>query len=357
MPACCRRAPVRRRRRGTPASAAPSSRRWRGFSGSKRTACLRDPAPPAPPPAAGAAGARPQRAGRRATAAAATGSDHAADRRRGAHPAPRRAGGRPRRAAGRRRSRSCALLADDRSGSAADGGVRARAHRRRERAAIRSIAALADPSRSCRAAPPKRSGSIGDTPAADADRRRWSAAHVQAGALDAAARRRRRCAPRYARRGVRLGMYALVRLKAYDAARGGASSTPAASRASAGGRWPTPCSGSRIKRALPALLTLLQGDGIRTPARLRRKGLGAHQGTARRCRAGAARCNAASARPCDRRRCARSAGSAIAAAAGAAADDRSATREHRPDLRLEAVDRARAAARAGAPTDRACSIC
>ena len=196
------------------------SRRWRGSCGSRISACCAIRRRSSRRRAA----ARWCRSrGQKAVPAAAASASAAApdllrllERRRSAHPPPRRAGGRPRRTA-EGVPPLVALLGD------ADAEVRqmaAFALGLIGDASAREplVAALADPSPLVKGSAAEALGLIGDPASADADRRAWLAQIVDVGALasradeeadgDATPRRRRSgCA-----------LFALVRLKAYDAA-------------------------------------------------------------------------------------------------------------------------------------------
>ena len=256
------------------------TRRWRGSSGSRRIAssscrrrprrhrrrCRHRPRPhapvvvPAPPPTA-----RP---------------DRAAEGRRSAHPAPRRAGGRTD-ARGRRAWRrwrrcwpataipKCGRWPRSRSGCSATGQRRRRAGR----------GARAIPSRSCRAAPPRASGLIGHKPAAESDRRddgSRTSRPARSPGIPPDDLEYPKAPPVEA---VRLGMYALVRLGGVSTARVGAHSTARRSRSAAGGRSPTPSAGSAIPGPAPVLLSAAAGRG-RHHARVRGARPGRGQGGA-----------------------------------------------------------------------------
>ena len=175
-------------------------------------------------------------------------------RRRSARPAPRGAGGRPRRACARACRRWWRCLRDPdpevRQMAAFALGLIGDASARDP-----LVAALADPQPLVKGSAAEALGLIGDASGGRRDRAHGGGRSSQSGALaqppgeetDA-----QRDTPAAA---FRLAIYALVRLKAYDRWRRSCS-TPPVSRASAGGRWRSRCSVSKIRAALPALLTL-----------------------------------------------------------------------------------------------------
>ena len=157
-----------------------------------------------------------------------------------------------------------------RSGSAADGRVRARSDRRPARARSAGRARSAIRRRSCRAAPPKRSGLIGDRVGS----RRRSAAMLVADRAIGRARQPPAADDADARRDTpaaafRLGVYALVRLKAYDPLAAAVLDRRGQPRVR---WWPVAFALQRLedKRALPALMTLAR-DAESVHARVRRQ--------------------------------------------------------------------------------------
>ena len=160
-----------------------------------------------------------------------------------------------------------------RSRSAADGGVRARPDRRQRGAREPLIAALGDPSPLVQGSAAEALGLIGDAAAAAPIGADGCAGRAVGRARRAPGRRRRRRGAIRRRRPFRL---ASTRWS------GSRPTTPlaaavldgAASRACAGGRWPTRCSASKTSGRLPALLTLAKEPAPYTRA-FAAKGLGA----------------------------------------------------------------------------------
>ena len=222
---------------------------------------LRDPAPPA----CRRRRRRRRRSARResrrpswsaAATATATRSDAAADRQRGAHPPPRRAGGRPRRACPRASRRWCALLARSGSGSAADGGVRARPDRRHERA--RPLVAALDRSVAAREGQRRRSARPHRRSRRGRSRSRaWRRRSSRSGALAEPPDRRDRRAARHPGRGVPPRDLRARPAEGVRRARVGDARAAGQPRVR---WWPVAFALQRLEdpRALPALLTLVQ---------------------------------------------------------------------------------------------------